>query len=112
MKNKSSISINNLNANNSIITFGDVYDSNFNIDNSYNEINKLIEEYGADDKDKLRNILNEVKDYAENIIDTKTVGKNKALFTRIGDHLKKHQWFYQAIVTFIGNTIIKVMSGQ
>ena len=112
MRDKSSININNLNANNSIITFGNVFDSNFNIDNSYKKINELINQHGADDKEELKQILDETKDYVDNILETKIVGKNRALFTRIGDHIKKHQWFYQAIVTFIGNTIIKVMSGQ
>ena len=112
MKSKPSININNLNASNSIITFGDVYDSNFNIDNSYTEISKLIDQYGGDDKEELKNLLEEVKDYVENILESKSVGKNKSLFTRIGNHVKKHQWFYQAVVTFIGNAVIKIMSGQ
>ena len=112
MKSKPSININNLNASNSIITFGDVYDSNYNIDNSYTEISKLIDQYGGDDKEELKNLLEEVKDYVENILESKSVGKNKSLFTRIGNHVKKHQWFYQAVVTFIGNAVIKIMSGQ
>lgn len=112
MRDKASININNLNANNSIITFGDVYDSNFNIDNSYNEINDLIEQYGANDKVELRQLLDEVKEYVENIVESKSVGKNKSLFTRMGNHIQKHQWFYQAILTFIGSAITKIMSGQ
>lgn len=106
------ININNLNANGSNINFGNVYDSTFNIDNSYKELERLIDENGNEDKEELKAILEEVKDYIDNISQSKTIGKNKSLFTKIGDHFQKHQWFYQSIVNLIGAEVIKVMSGN
>lgn len=113
MKNNNtpSINIETLYANGSNINFGNVYDSNFNIDNAYNEIEKLIEEKGLEDKEELKQILLEVKDYIENITTLKTISKNSGLFTRIGNHVQKHQWFYQSITSMLGSAIIKVMSG-
>ena len=106
-----SINIERLYANGSNLNFGNVYDSNFNIDNAYNEIEKLIEEKGLEDKEELKQILLEVKDYIENITTLKTISKNSGLFTRIGNHVQKHQWFYQSITSMLGTAIIKVVSG-
>ena len=89
-----------------------MYDSNFSIDNSYNEMEKMIEEKGGDDKEQLQQILIEVKDYIESITILKTVSKNTGLFTRIGNHIQKHQWFYQSITNMIGSSIIKIMGGN
>ena len=36
-------------------------------------------------------ILQEVKDYLDNIKETKTLGKNGALFKRLSNHLAKHR---------------------
>lgn len=113
MKNNNTpnINIETLYANGSNLNFGNVYDSNFNIDNSYNEIEKMIEEKGGEDKKDLQQILLEVKDYIENVTTLKTIPKNTGLFTRIGNHIQKHQWFYQSITTMLGTAIIKAMGG-
>ncbi len=114
MKNNNTpnINIGTLYANGSNLNFGNAYDSNFSIDNSYSEIEKMIEEQGGEDKVQLQQILLEVKEYVENIIILKTIPKNKGLFTRIGNHVQKHQWFYQSIINLLGTTIIKVMNGN
>lgn len=114
MKNNNipNINIETLYADGSNINFGNVYDSNFNIDNSYNEIEKMIEKKGGDDKDQLQQILLEVKDYIENITTLKTIPKNTSLFTRIGNHIQKHQWFYQSITSMLGAAVIKTMNGN
>lgn len=104
------INIETLYADGSNINFGN--DSNFNIDNSYNEIEKMIEEKGGDDKEQLQQILLEVKDYIENITTLKTISKNTSLFTRIGNHIQKHQWFYQSITSMLGAAIIRTMNGN
>lgn len=106
------VSIGTLNASGSNINFGTVYDSNFNIDNSYQKVESMIEEKGNEDKEELKQILNEVKDYIDNINESKVVSKNTGLFKRIGNHIKKHQWFYQCIVNMLGNAIIAKMSGN
>lgn len=110
--NTPNINIETLYANGSNINFGNVYDSNFNIDNSCNEIEKLIEEKGKDDKEELQQILREVKDYVENVVTLKTISKNTGLFTRIGNHVQKHQWFYQSIISMLGTAIINTMGGK
>lgn len=110
--NAPNINIETLYANGSNINFGNVYDSNFNIDNSCNEIEKLIEEKGKDDKEELQQILREVKDYVENVVTLKTISKNTGLFTRIGNHVQKHQWFYQSIISMLGTAIINTMGGK
>ena len=76
------------------------------------EIEKLIEEKGKDDKEELQQILREVKDYVENVITLKTISKNTGLFTRIGNHVQKHQWFYQSIISMLGTAIINTMGGK
>ena len=105
------ITIETLNVNGSNLTFGNVYDSNFNIDNTYNELEKLIEDKGGDDKKELQQILLEVKDYIENVTTLKTIPKNTGLFARIGNHVQKHQWFYQSITTMLGTAIMDIMRG-
>lgn len=114
MKNNNTpnISIGTLYADGSNLNFGNVYDSNFNINDSYNEIEKKIEEKGGEDKEQLQQILIEVKDYIENITTLKTISKNTGLFTRIGNHIQKHQWFYQCITNMIGSAIMRIMGGN
>lgn len=56
--------------------------------------------------------MQEVKDYIDNINESKIVSKNTGLFKRIGKHIQNYQWFYQTLVTMIGNSIINVMGGK
>lgn len=110
---KSNINIQNFNANGSNINFGTVYDSNFNIDNTFQRLEETIEEKAKDeDKEELMNIIQEVKDYIDNINESKVISKNTGLFKRIGKHIQNYQWFYQTVVTVIGNSIMKIMSGN
>lgn len=80
------------NINNSgILNMGNIENLNINIDNSIHEIEKKIEDNGNEDKEELKEILQEVKDYLDNIKETKILGKNGALFKRISNHLAKHR---------------------
>lgn len=80
------------NINNSgIFNMGNIESLNINIDNSIHEIEKKIEDKGNEDKEELKEILQEVKDYLDNIKETKTLGKNGALFKRLSNHLAKHR---------------------
>lgn len=107
------ISIGTFNANGSNVTFGNVYDSNFNIDNSYQQIEKAIEDKAEEvDREELMATLDEVKDYIENISVVKTIGKNTGLFKKIGKHVQKYQWFYQMLINLIGNSVFNVMGGK
>lgn len=113
MSDHNNISIQNFNANGSNINFGNVYDSNFNIDYTFQELEKTIDEKANDeDKEELKCIMQEVKDYIDNINESKIVSKNTGLFKRIGKHIQNYQWFYQTLVTMIGNSIINVMGGK
>lgn len=80
------------NINNSgILNMGNIENLNINIDNSIHKIEKKIEDNGNEDKEELKEILQEVKDYLDNIKETKTLGKNRVLFKRISNHLAKHR---------------------
>lgn len=109
---KPNIHIESFHADGSNISFGNVYDSNFSIDNSYNELLERINKEPDSDKGELKNILLEVKDYIDNITNLKTITKNTGLFTRIDNHFQKHQWFYQGIINLIGTAVINSMSGK
>lgn len=102
--------IGTINLNDSNLNLGIINNSTSNINSSYTELERLIEEKGENEKSELYEILTQVKEYIENINETKIVEKNKNLFTKIGVHIKKHQWFYHEIVTLVGKTILNVMS--
>lgn len=110
MMNNKTINIGTLNANGSNVNFGNVYDSTFDVDNSYQEIEKIIDEKAEEcDKEELKEILVEMKDYVDNISDTKVIGKNTRLFDKIGIHIQKYKWFYQLILNLIGTSVLEAM---
>lgn len=106
-----SVSIGNL-TNMGVFNMGNITDSNITIDNSISQIEKEIEEKGNEDKEELKQILEEVKDYIDNINTTKNIPKNTGLFKRIGHHLNKHQWFYSQVVGLLGQTLLLGMGNQ
>ena len=108
---KPSVSIGSLN-NTGIFNMGNITDSNITIDNSVSQIEKEIEEKGNEDKEELKQILEEVKDYIDNINTTKNIPKNTGLFKRIGHHLNKHQWFYSQVVGLLGQTLLLAMGNK
>lgn len=95
--------------NNGIINYGDITNSSFNFDNSYTQIEKMIEEQAPEESEILKDLLNDVKEYIDNIIETQAIVKNKKLFSRIGDHFVKHQWFYGSVVNLIGTAVLQNM---
>ena len=108
---KPSVSIGSLN-NTGIFNMGNITDSNITIDNSVSQIEKEIEEKGNEDKEELRQILEEVKDYIDNINATKNIPKNTGLFKRIGNHFNKQQWFYSQVVGLLGQTLLLAMGNK
>lgn len=108
---KPSVSIGNL-TNTGFLNMGNITDSSVVINNSVEQLEKEIEENGQEDKEELRQILNEVRDYIDNINATKSIQKNTGLFKRIGNHLEKHQWFYSQIVGILGQTLLLGMGNQ
>ncbi len=108
---KPSVSIENL-TNTGFLNMGNITDSNIVINNSVEQLEKEIEEKGQEDKEELKQILDEVRDYIDNINATKNIQKNTGLFKRIGNHLEKHQWFYSQIVGILGQTLLLGMGNQ
>ncbi len=106
---KAAINIDTLNAAGGNIIFGDVINSTISIDNSIARIEKEIEEKGGEDKDTLLELINEVKELAENIENSRSIPKQKALFQKISNHTAKHGWFYAEIVGLLGMTAMKLI---
>ena len=80
------------NINNSgIFNMGSIENLNVNIDNSIKKIEEQIEVKGEEDKQDLKEVLQEVKDYIDNVKETKVLGKNGGLFKRLSNHLSKHR---------------------
>lgn len=111
MSDRSNINIEQF-INNGNNIFGNVFDSNFNIDNSYNTIEKMIDEKGGEDSEELKLVLSDIKEYLENINDSKYISTNKSLFEKIGNHIQKHQWFYQMVVNMLGMAVMNRMGGN
>lgn len=108
---KPSVNIGNL-TNTGVFNMGNITDSSITINNSMEQLEKEIEEKGNEDKEELKRILEEVKDYIDNINTTKSISKNTGLFKRIGNHFNKHQWFYSQVVGLLGQTLLLGMGNQ
>ncbi len=91
--------------------FGNVSGSTLSVDNSVNQIEKMIEEQGGDDKEELLSLLDEVKELVENIQTSRSIPKQKKLFEKISNHLEKHGWFYSAIVQLLGTAALTMIGG-
>lgn len=108
-KQKSYIYIEKLNANESNVVLGDLFNSTLSIDKSIQSIEKDIKERGGEDTEKLLALFEEVKDYAENIQNCHMVGKNKHLLLKLKEHVTKNNWFYAEVVAFLGEIVLKTM---
>lgn len=98
--------------NSGFLNMGSITDSNITINNSIEQVKSDIEKNGENDKEELFQVLEEVKDYIDNLKDTKSIAKNTGLFKRIGQHFEKHQWFYSEIVALLGQAILLLMGKQ
>lgn len=110
-KNRPYVTIENI-TNSGVFNMGNITDSNITITNCMEQIHQQIEEKGGEDKQELYDILTEVKDYIDNMKETKIVSKNTGLFKRIGEHFEKHQWFYSEILGLLGKAILSGMGNQ
>lgn len=108
---KPSVHIGSL-TNSGVFSMGDIIDSDITIDNSVEQLEKEINEKGNEDKEELLEILQEVKDYIDNVKETKNISKNTGLFKRIGKHIEKHQWFYEKIIGLLGKLLWNGMGNQ
>lgn len=108
---RSPINIGSITATGSNIVIGDVINSSFSIDNSLDRLEQEIEEKGGEDKEELKDILEEAKELIENMQDSRHIPKNKGLFSRLSNHLEKHGWFYGEIIGLIGAAALQLLQG-
>lgn len=94
------------------MVFGNVSNSTLTVDNSIQEIERMINEQGGEDKKELFELLEEVKELLENMKTNRNIPKRKKLFERISDHLSKHGWFYGAMVQLLGTATITMLGAQ
>lgn len=90
--------------------------------NSYNDVNintsltnisqRIQNETNGSERDEMLRILFEVEQLIKEMKETGSVSrKHKSAVEKIGDHLKKHDWFYKEIVTIIGSAFVKYILG-
>lgn len=103
--------INNLTNNGGNLILGNVTNSTFSIKDSFNSIEKEIEEKGGEDIEELKSILDDFRDYIKKIEETKEIKTDKNLVQKLGKHFEKHQWFYSSIVNLLGQLSL-LIAGQ
>jgi len=91
------------------IIYGNVSGSTISVDNSIHQIEKAIEENGGDDKEELREILEEVKELVDNMQTSRSIPKQKKLFERLSKHLEMHGWFYGSVVQLLGTAALSLL---
>ena len=107
-----SIIIHNFTATGSNVNLGTLSHSTMTTKNTVSFIEKEIEEKGGEDKEELRDLLEEIKELCDNIHANKSLPKSKNLMNRISKHFETHGWFYGAIVQLIGTAAMQVMTGK
>ena len=91
------------------LVFGNVSGSTLTVDNSIHQIEQAIDEKGGEDKEKLHELLDEVKELIENIQSSRAIPKQKKLFEKISNHMEKHGWFYGAVVQLLGTATLGML---
>lgn len=91
------------------LVFGNVSGSTLTVDNSIHQIEQAIDEKGGEDKEKLHELLDEVKELIENIQSSRAIPKQKKLFEKISNHMEKHGWFYGAVVQLLGTAALGLL---
>lgn len=92
-------------------------DGTINI-SSYNEFNantslmnisqRILKEVDGQERDEMLRILHEVEQFIKKMQETGVISKkSESTIGKIGDHFKKHDWFYKEIVSIIGSAVIK-----
>ena len=91
---------------------GDVVNSALNVDSHITQIEKDIAEKAEDnDKEKLKEILEEAKEIMENINNNGIIEKRKGFFKKLTEHATKYGWFYAEIVNLIGTAVLTKIGG-
>lgn len=108
---KASFNIGSITANGSNLVLGNAVNSSFSVDNSMTRLEQEIEEKGGDDKEELKELLDEVKELIENMQGSRHIPQNKGLFSKLTNHLGKHSWFYSEVVGLIGAAAMQLLQG-
>ena len=91
---------------------GDVVNSVLNVDSHITQIEKDIAYKVEDnDKEKLKEILEEAKEIMENINNNEIIEKRKGFFKKLTEHATKYGWFYAEIVNLIGTAVLTKIGG-
>lgn len=91
---------------------GDVINSVLNVDSHITQIEKDIAEKAENnDKEKLKEILEEAKEIMENINSNGVIEKRKGFFKKLTEHATKYGWFYAEIVNLIGTAVLTKIGG-
>ena len=91
---------------------GDVVNSVLNVDSHIAQIEKDITDKAEDnDKEKLKEILEEAKEIMENINNNGIIEKRKGFFKKLTEHATKYGWFYAEIVNLIGTAVLTKIGG-
>lgn len=99
----------NITATGSNINFGSITNSTLSAENIVSTIEKEIEEKGGDDKEALKELLDEVKELCEGFQVNNPLPKRKKLMEKLSNHMSKHGWFYGEIVGLIGSAAMSAM---
>lgn len=91
---------------------GDVVNSVLNVDSHITQVEKDIEEKADDDdKENLKETLEEAKKIMENIKNNGAIEKRKGFFKKLTEHANKYGWFYAEIVNLIGTAVLAKIGG-
>lgn len=91
---------------------GDVVNSVLNVDSHVTRIEKDIEaKANDDDKESLKEILEDAKEIMENIKNNGVIEKRKGFFKKLTEHANKYGWFYAEIVNLIGTAVLTKIGG-
>lgn len=101
----------NITASGSNINFGTITNSHLSAKNIVLNLEKEIEEKGGNDKEELRDLLEEVKELCEGLQVNNPLPKRKKLMEKLSNHMSKHGWFYGEIVSLIGSAVMTTMMG-
>lgn len=91
---------------------GDVVNSVLNVNSHITQIEKEIAEKAEDDdRENLKEILEDAKEIMENIKNNGVIEKRKGFFKKLTEHANKYGWFYAEIINLIGTAVLAKIGG-
>ena len=72
---------------------------------------RIQEECDKEDIIKMKKLLEEAKEIAENIKENSVLEERKYFFKKLNEHACKYGWFYAEIVNLIGTVVINKIGG-